>query len=121
MSDMLFSKDHIWVQKTDDGVRLGITDYAQEKLGAVLFVTLPSEGDDVQVNDRFGDVESVKTVSDLISPVDGIVISVNDALEEEPDTINESPYEAWLVEVKVEHMPEKLMEASAYEIYKETL
>lgn len=102
-ANLLFSKDHEWVQKLEGNrVRIGISDYAQDSLGDIVFVENPGEGDEVTAKEAMGSVESVKAVSDIISPVSGSVVSVNEELEDSPELINESPYEkGWLVEIEL--------------------
>ena len=115
----LFSKAHIWVLNDGQNVVLGISDYAREKLGNIMFVNLPDIGDRLTIGTCFGDIESIKTVSDLISPVNGEVVKVNEALVDEPDNINADPYESWLVEVKADAVAEDLMSEETYLICKE--
>lgn len=112
-----YSGNDIWVEaagETGETLKLGITDYAQEKLKTVMFINLPEAGDTVAAGEKFGDVESVKTVSDLISPVDGEVVRVNEELQDEPERINEDPYACWLIEVKPARAPEGLMDEETY-------
>ena len=107
MSNLLYSKDHEWVLSLEGNrVRIGISDYAQNSLGDIVFVENPEEGDDVTVSETMGSIESVKAVSDLISPVSGSVVLVNEELEDSPESINEKPYEAWLVEVELSNPDE---------------
>jgi len=107
MSNLLYSKDHEWVLSLEGNrVRIGISDYAQNSLGDIVFVENPEEGDDVTVSETMGSIESVKAVSDLISPVSGTVVLVNEELEDSPESINEKPYEAWLVEVELSNPDE---------------
>lgn len=99
----LFTKEHEWVLVKDDVLRVGISEYAQNELGDVVFVDLPEIGDQVEEGEGFAVVESVKAVSDIYAPVTGEVVAVNEALEENPELINESPYdEGWIVEIKVD-------------------
>ena len=108
MSNLLYSKDHEWVLSLEGNrVRIGISDYAQNSLGDIVFVENPEEGDDVTASETMGSIESVKAVSDLISPVSGSVVLVNEELEDSPQLINEKPYEAWLIEVELSN-PEEL-------------
>ena len=98
--NLKYTKDHEWLKYTDSGTALvGITDYAQSQLGSLVFVNLPETGDSVTAGERFCDVESVKAVSDVFSPVTGIVKAINETLFDAPESINEQPYEAWFVEV----------------------
>ena len=115
-AELRYSKSHEWV-KTEDGVTVvGISDFAQNALGDVVFVNLPEEGDSVTAGENFGDVESVKAVSDLVSPVTGTVCAVNEELLDSPELVNSDPYGAgWIVRVKLSAQPEGLMDAAAYE------
>ena len=117
--EILFSPEHIWVKKDKDSVLLGLSDYAQKKLKAIMFVNLPEEGDVLEIGEKFGDVESIKTVSDLISPISGKVIEINESAVDEPDMINEAPYESWLIRVSADELSDRLMDCEAYEEYKE--
>lgn len=117
--DLLYSKDHEWVKKEADGkIRVGITEFAQKELGDIVFVELPETGSEINVGDSFGSVESVKTVSELYAPVSGTVAEINDALEDSPEFVNESPYEkAWMIELENVDSSglESLLDADAYE------
>jgi glycine cleavage system H protein len=99
----LFSKEHEWVEAVGDGkARIGITDFAQSELGDIVFVELPSIGASVEAGQSMGSIESVKTVSELYSPVNGKVTAVNERLNDEPELVNQSPYEdGWMVEVEL--------------------
>ena len=102
--------------KEEDGVVvIGISDFAQDALGDVVFVNLPGEGDEVTAGEAFGDVESVKAVSDLVSPVSGTVCAVNEDLLDEPEQLNKAPYDAWLIKVENVSDTEELLDAVAYE------
>ena len=99
--NLKYTKTHEWVEELDDGVfRIGITDFAQNELGDLVYVSLPEEGDEVTAQESFADVESVKAASEVYSPVSGIVSARNDELEDSPEKINEDPYGAWFIEVK---------------------
>ena len=99
--DLLYSEEHEWIKKEDDNVRIGITAFAQDELGDIVFVELPEVGDTLEKDEPFGSVESVKTVSELYAPLTGEVVEVNEELEDSPEFVNESPYEkAWMVVVK---------------------
>ena len=116
--DLKYTEEHEWVQVEDDVVTIGITDFAQEQLGDVVFVELPEVGDEVDAGKSFGVVESVKAVSDIYAPVSGYVVEVNDELPEEPETINSSPYDdGWLIRIKLTDPSEldDLMDADAYQ------
>lgn len=118
--DLRYSTDHEWVRMVDNTARVGITDYAQDALGDVVFVQLPAVGDTVGAGDGCGEVESTKSVSDVYAPIDGIVTLVNEALASKPELINEDPYGAgWLYEVDVttsasDASGDGLMDAAAY-------
>ncbi|WP_121605611.1 glycine cleavage system protein GcvH [Virgibacillus sp. Bac332] len=116
--ELLYSKEHEWVKKEDGKVRIGITDFAQDELGDIVFVELPEPGDELEVNEPFGSVESVKTVSELYAPISGKVIEVNEELEDSPEFVNESPYEkAWMVVIEPSEETEfdDLLSADAYD------
>ena len=116
-AEMKYSKDHEWMKEEDGVVVIGISDFAQDALGDVVFVNLPGEGDEVTAGEAFGDVESVKAVSDLVSPVTGIVCAVNEALLDEPEQLNKAPYDAWLIKVENVTGTEELLDAAAYEAF----
>ena len=115
--ELQYSKSHEWV-KVEDGVTVvGISDFAQNALGDVVFVNLPGEGDSVTAGDAFGDVESVKAVSDLVSPVSGTVGAVNEDLLDAPEKLNSDPYGAWIIKVENVDGSEELLDAAAYEAF----
>lgn len=116
-AEMKYSKDHEWMKEEDGVVVIGISDFAQDALGDVVFVNLPGEGDEVTAGEAFGDVESVKAVSDLVSPVSGIVCAVNEDLLDEPEQLNKAPYDAWLIKVENVSDTEELLDAAAYEAF----
>ena len=119
-SDLLFSKSHEWVFFEEDGTAvIGLSDYAQEALGDLVFVNLPEPGDDVTVEETFADVESVKAVSDVYAPVSGTVSEVNEDLLDSPEKINDSPYEAWLIKVTDVTDKGELMDEADYNAYVE--
>ncbi len=113
--DRLFSKNHIWIEAEGSVARIGISDYAQTKLKAILFLNLPDAGDTLTAGKRFGDIESIKTVSDLIAPADGVVLAVNEDLLDDPSEINEAPYESWFMEIEVTALEDGLMSEETYE------
>lgn len=115
--DLKFSKSHEWVRQEGDQVLVGLTDYAQDALGDLVFVNLPEPGDVLRAGEVLGDVESVKAVSDIISPVGGTVAEINETLLDAPETINQSPYDAWLIRVKDVSEEEDLMNAEEYESF----
>lgn len=113
-----YSEEHEWVKIEGEKVRIGITDFAQAELGDIVFVELPEVGDELEADEPFGSVESVKTVSELYAPISGKVVEVNGELEDTPEFVNESPYEkAWMVVIEPSDKSEmdKLMDAKAYE------
>lgn len=116
--DLKYSEDHEWVKVEDGKVTLGITEFAQSELGDIVFVELPSEGDEIEKGESFGSVESVKTVSELYAPLNGTVLKVNEELEDSPEFVNESPFEkAWMVVIELsdESQLDNLMDAAAYD------
>lgn len=99
--DLRYSKEHEWIKVEEGKVRVGITHFAQSELGDIVFVELPQVGDEIQLNEPFGSVESVKTVSELYAPISGKVVEINSELEDSPEFVNESPYEkAWMIVVE---------------------
>lgn len=118
---LLYSKDHEWVKEEGGEFLVGITDYAQSELGDLVFVNLPEEGDSVTKGEAFSDVESVKAVSDVLSPLTGVVSAINEAVLDAPESINSSPYEAWFVKVKDVTEKEELLSAEEYEEFLKTL
>ena len=117
-SDLKYSEEHEWVRVEGDTVTVGISDFAQDQLGEVVFVDLPDVGSEIVGGETFGEVESVKSVSDLFSPVTGSVVERNDNLSDAPETVNEDPYgDGWLVKVKMSDASEldALMSAAEYE------
>lgn len=116
-AELKYSKTHEWI-KTEDGVAvIGISDYAQDALGDVVFVNLPAVGDEVVAGESFGDVKSVKAVSDLICPVSGVVCAINEELEDAPENLNEDPYGSWIIKVENITEEEELLDADAYEAF----
>ena len=116
-ADLKYSESHEWVRLEDGVAVIGITDYAQDALGDVVFVNLPEVGDDAAAGEAFGDVESVKAVSDLNSPVSGRIAAINEELLDAPELLNTQPYEAWIIKVEDPSFDEKLMDAAAYEAF----
>ena len=117
---LLYSKSHEWVKEEGDVVVIGLTDFAQSELGDLVFVNLPEEEDEVTVGEAFSDVESVKAVSDVYSPVSGVVCEVNEELLDAPERINEAPYDAWFVKVKDITDKEELLTAEEYKVFVES-
>jgi len=105
--DVKYSQDHEWAKKDGETVAAGITDYAQDQLGEIVFVELPEEGESFSKGDEFGTVESVKAVSEIYMPVSGTIEQVNSGLEDAPELVNNSPYdEGWLIRIKPDDLSE---------------
>ena len=115
--NLSYSKSHEWVKLESGEALVGLTDFAQSELGDIVFVNLPQEGDAVSAGEALGDVESVKAVSDVICPVTGTVLAVNEALLDNPALVNEDPYNAWFVKVEQVTGEEELLDAGAYEAH----
>ena len=115
--ELRYSDKHTWVKIEDEYAYIGITDFAQDQLGEVLFVEMPEIEDEITQGEEFGVVESSKVASDLIAPISGEVVEINERLEDEPEYINEDPYDAWIVKVKVsdDDEIENLLTSEAYE------
>ncbi len=116
-AELKYSKSHEWVKMDGDATVIGITDFAQDALGDVVFINLPAEGDEVSAGEALGDVESVKAVSDVLCPVSGTVCAVNEALADAPETLNSDPYGAWIIKVSPVTGSEELLDAAAYEAH----
>ncbi len=116
-AELKYSKDHEWVKFEGDTAIIGISDFAQDALGDVVFINLPGEGDTTTAGEAFGDVESVKAVSDLVSPVSGTIVAVNEDLADAPETLNSDPYGAWIIKVEGITEQEELLDAAAYEAF----
>ncbi len=112
-----YAESHEWVRVEGDVAVIGISDYAQHSMGELSYVDMPSVDDEVVAGEEFGAVESVKAASDLISPVSGTVIEVNEGLEDEPELLNEDPYANWIIKVQMNDPSEvdNLLDAAAYE------
>ncbi|UOQ46020.1 glycine cleavage system protein GcvH [Halobacillus salinarum] len=116
--DLRYSEEHEWVKEEGNKFRIGITDFAQSELGDIVFVELPEVGEELQADEPFGSVESVKTVSELYAPLSGKVVEVNEDLEDSPEFVNESPYDkAWMVIIEAADSSEldELMSPEQYE------
>jgi len=121
--DLRYSKDHEWVSVSDGVATLGITDYAQNSLGDVVYVDLPRSGDKFEAHESFGSVESVKAVSEVFTPVAGEVLEVNDALNDTPEKVNADPYgDSWFIKIKLDNPgdADALLSNAEYEEYLET-
>ena len=116
LENLNYAKTHEWVDFINDTTaRIGISDFAQHELGDLVFINLPEVGDAVTAGDAFGDVESVKAVSDILSPVTGVISAVNQDVLDHPESINENPYDSWFIEVTDIAGKSDLMTASEYE------
>jgi glycine cleavage system H protein len=100
-ADLKYTKDHEWIRINGDSAEIGITDYAQQQLGDVVYVDLPEVGRNLKAGDAFGSIESVKAASDLFSPMSGEVIEVNAALKDHPETVNSEPHSTWMIRIKL--------------------
>jgi glycine cleavage system H protein len=123
-STLKYTKDHEWARREGDLIRIGITEFAVEQLGEVTLVDLPSAGAKIEGGAHFGDIESVKAVSELFAPVTGEVVEVNEALASKPELINDAPYEAgWMLVIRPSSAADldKLLDAAAYEAHIGTL
>jgi glycine cleavage system H protein len=111
-----YTKNHEWIELSGDRVKVGITDYAQQQLGDVVYVELPEVGTSLKQGDPFGTIESVKAVSELYAPVSGEVVEVNASLKDKPETVNANPHESWMVVVKLTNPVETadLLDARQY-------
>ena len=113
--ELRYTKSHEWVKEDGDSVVIGLTDFAQKELGDIVYINVPLVGDAVTAGASFADIESVKAVSEIISPVTGTVSEVNEELGDAPEKINEAPYEAWIVRVNEIGDREELLTAEEYE------
>ena len=118
-ANLRYTREHEWISVEGNIGTIGITDYAQNSLGDIVYVDAPKIGDSVSANQTFGSVESVKAVSDLYSPVSGTVTAVNEALKSEPDKINAAPHDTWIIKVELSNPGEltSLLDAAAYEAF----
>jgi glycine cleavage system H protein len=119
-SDRSYSKDHEWLTIDGDVATIGISDFAQDQLGEVVYVDLPSEGDGLISGEAFGEIESVKSVSELIAPVSGEVVEINDSLGDAPETVNQDPHGAgWMIKVRVpdDSQIDSMLSADEYDAF----
>ena len=116
-TDLKYTKDHEWIRLEGDTGAIGITDFAQQQLGDVVYVELPAEGTTLAAGQVFGTIESVKAVSELFAPVAGEVVEVNSGLKDKPENVNGKPHETWMVKVKLSNAADAaaLLDAAAYE------
>lgn len=121
--DLLYSKDHEWVRLEGSKARVGITDYAQDELGEVVFIELPEVDEEFARNDEIASIESVKAASPIINPLTGTVVEVNESLEDEPEKVNSDPYGSWLyiLEISDDDEKDELLDEAAYREYIESL
>lgn len=117
LENLKYSSDHEWVKVEGEFAFIGITDFAQDQLGEVLFVEMPEVEDEIEKGSDFGVVESSKVASDLVSPISGEVVQINEDLEDAPESINEDPYGSWIVKIKMSDVSEldDLLSATDYE------
>jgi len=116
-TELKYAKSHEWLRYENGVAVIGISDFAQKALGDVVYIGLPEVGAQVTAGESFGDVESVKAVSDLICPVTGVICAVNDELDDSPELLNEDPYSAWIIKVENVAAEEDLLDAAAYEAH----
>ena len=121
-AELLYSKDHEWVRVESDGVAVvGVTDFAAEQLGDVVYVDLPEVDGEITAGTEMGEIESTKSVSDLFSPISGTVTAINEAVVDTPELVNSSPFEeGWLIKVSFEALPEDLLSAEDYKAFTES-
>jgi glycine cleavage system H protein len=119
LENLLYNEEHEWIKLEGDVATFGITDYAQNMLGGIVYVELPEEEDEVEKGESFITIESVKAATDVLSPVDGEVVEVNEDLDDSPEALNESPYESWIVKIKLEDASQldSWMDKAAYEAF----
>lgn len=116
--DLYYTKDHEWMSGKKGKVKVGVSGYAIEQLGDIVHIELPEPGDEFEAGDSFGTIESTKTVSDLYLPAAGKIIAINDAIQESPEKLAESPYEdGWLIKVELTSSPEELLSSAEYESF----
>ena len=116
-AELKYTKDHEWLKMEGDIAVIGISDFAQDALGDVVFINLPEVGYEVTAGESFGDVESVKAVSDVNSPVTGVVLEINEELSDSPENLNSDPYGSWIIKVEKITASEELLDAAAYEAF----
>ena len=116
-SELRYTRDHEWIADENGLCVIGITDYAQNAMGDIVFVNMPQVGDDVTAGESFGDLESVKAVSDMLCPVTGTVAEINEELLDSPEKLNEDPYGAWIIKVSGVTETDELLSAAEYEAF----
>jgi glycine cleavage system H protein len=119
LENLLYNEDHEWLKVEGNVAYFGITDYAQDMLGGIVYVEMPDEEDEVEKGESFITIESVKAATDILSPVNGTILEVNEALDDAPESMNENPYDAWIVKIQFEDASqlEGLMDAEAYKAF----
>ena len=121
-TNVKYTKEHEWIRLEGDVAYVGITDYAQEQLGDIVFVDIPTEGETLAADEVFGTIEVVKTISALFLPVTGEILEQNEALADQPELVNQDPYgEGWLIEIESAEGVSELLDAAAYKAHLETL
>lgn len=117
LENLKYTKEHEWLKVEGNTAYFGITDYAQHSLGGIVYVELPEEDDELEVGENFLAIESVKAATDVFSPVDGVVLEINEELEDNPELLNKSPYESWIIKLEISDIDQldSLMSASEYE------
>lgn len=119
LENLLYTEEHEWLKVEGNTATFGITDYAQNMLGGIVYVELPDEDDEIEKGENFAVIESVKAATDILAPVDGTVLEANETLDDSPETMNESPYDAWMIKIELSD-PSQLdnfMDAKAYEAF----
>jgi len=116
-AELKYTKDHEWIRVSGDTAEIGITDYAQQQLGDVVYVELPEVGRQLTAGESFGSIESVKAVSELFAPMSGQVVDVNPALKEHPESVNSQPHQSWMVKIKLSdpNAAGSLLDSAGYE------
>lgn len=119
VTGLFYTKDHEWLKVEGDTAYVGITDFAQHALGDIVYVEMPEVDDEVEAEDNFGTIESVKAASDMLMPITGTILEINESLEEDPAAINTDPYENWIIKIKISKASDLdgLMDAAAYEAF----
>jgi glycine cleavage system H protein len=119
LEGLYYTKEHEWLKVEGNTITFGITDYAQNMLGGIVYVELPEEDDELEVGENFAVIESVKAATDIVAPIDGTVLEVNEELDDSPEMMNEKPYEAWMVKVELSDASqlEAFMDKTAYEAF----
>ncbi|MBF4693875.1 glycine cleavage system protein GcvH [Fusibacter ferrireducens] len=119
LSGLYYTKDHEWVKVEDETALVGVTDFAQNSLGSIVYVELPEMDEAFEVEESFGTIESVKAASDMLMPVSGTIVEVNEALDDDPSLVNTAPYENWIIKISLSDTTEldELMNAEEYEAY----